>query len=251
MLGYTEAELKAHAFTEFTHPDNITANLAGIQRVERGEMSTFRMEKRYLHKDGSVVWADMSTVFVRDAVGNPCYLVTHSADITERKQAEETLRKINRTLQAYSHSNQALLHATDETAYLQEVCKIIVEDCGHSMVWAGFAEDDDAKTVAAGRRAGFEEGYLETLQFTWADSERGRGPTGTAIRTGQVSACRNMLTDPAFLPWREQALRRGYAASLALPLLAGDRAFGALDHLFPRTGPILGRRSRAAEQAGE
>jgi hypothetical protein len=76
--------------------------------------------------------------------------------------------------------------------------------------------------------AGFEEGYLQTLRLTWADTERGRGPTGTAIRTGRVCACPNMLTDPAFAPWREQALQRGYASSIALPLLEGGKAFGAL-----------------------
>jgi signal transduction histidine kinase len=76
--------------------------------------------------------------------------------------------------------------------------------------------------------AGFEEGYLETLKLTWADSERGRGPTGMAIRTGQVSVCRNMLTDPRFAPWREQALSRGYMSSIVFPMLGEGRAFGAL-----------------------
>ncbi len=76
--------------------------------------------------------------------------------------------------------------------------------------------------------AGFEDGYLETLGITWSDSERGRGPTGTAIRTGAMTACPNMLTDPAFLPWREQAIKRGYASSIAFPLIAANKAFGAI-----------------------
>ena len=86
----------------------------------------------------------------------------------------------------------------DEQAYLDAICRIIVEDCGHKMVWIGYAEDDDAKTVKPVAYSGFEEGYLETLKITWADTERGRGPTGTAIRTGKVSMCKNMLTDPKF-----------------------------------------------------
>jgi putative methionine-R-sulfoxide reductase with GAF domain len=59
--------------------------------------------------------------------------------------------------------------------------------------------------------------------------ERGRGPTGTAIRTGKVSMCRNMLTDPHFAPWREQAIKRGYASSIVLPLMADGKAFGAIN----------------------
>jgi PAS domain S-box-containing protein len=150
-------------------------------------------------------------------------------DITERKHAEEKLHKLNRTLRAISNSNHALVRATDEGTYLREVCRISVEDCGYAMVWVGFAENDEAKTVRPVASAGFEEGYLETLKITWADTERGRGPTGTAIRTGQASVCPNMLTDPDFLPWREQAIRRNYASSVVLPLLADGKAFGALN----------------------
>ena len=150
-------------------------------------------------------------------------------DITERKHAEEELHKLNRTLRALSNSNQALIRATDEESYLQEVCRIIIEDCRYAMVWVGFTENDEAKTVRTVASAGFEEGYLETLKITWADTERGRGPTGTAIRTGRVTVCPNMLTDPDFLPWREQAIRRNYASSVVLPLLADGKAFGALN----------------------
>ena len=89
------------------------------------------------------------------------------------------------------------------------------------MVWIGFAENDEEKSVRPVASAGFEKGYLETMDITWADTERGRGPTGTAIRTGKPCACTDMLTDPKFAPWRDQAVRRGYASSLVLPLLDG------------------------------
>jgi PAS domain S-box-containing protein len=150
------------------------------------------------------------------------------ADITERKRAEEQLQKLNRTLQALSNSNQALMHATDEPTLLQQVCRIVTEVCGYAMVWIGFAENDANKTVRPVAHAGFDEGYLETMRITWADTERGRGPTGIAIRTGQPSMCRNMRTDPAFLPWREEAIKRGYACSLVVPLKEGDKPFGAI-----------------------
>jgi PAS domain S-box-containing protein len=149
-------------------------------------------------------------------------------DITERKKKEEDLQKLNRTLKAHNKSSQAMMRAMDEKQYLKEVCKIITEDCGHMMVWIGYAENDDSKTVTPVASAGFEEGYLEHLDITWADTQRGRGPTGTAIRTGKPSGCRNMLTDPDFLPWREEAIKRGYASSQVLPLLNENRAFGAM-----------------------
>ncbi|HEX3014291.1 MAG TPA: PAS domain S-box protein [Methanobacterium sp.] len=92
----------------------------------------------------------------------------------------------------------------------------------------GYPHEDEAKTVRPVAYSGFEEGYLETLNITWADTECGRGPTGTAIRTGKPSACKNMYLDPKFEPWRENAIKRGYASSLVLPLKMYGKVFGAL-----------------------
>ena len=142
--------------------------------------------------------------------------------------ANEELQRLNRTLRAISNSDQAMMRAKDETELLNAACKIIVEDCGHKMVWIGYAEDDEAKSVKPVASAGFEKGYLETLRLTWADTERGQGPTGTAIRTGKTSICKNMLTDPKFKPWRKEAVKRGYASSIVLPLKNVHKIFGAL-----------------------
>ena len=150
-------------------------------------------------------------------------------DVSVLKQQEDEIRQLNRTLKALSNSNQAMLHAENEADLLNEACRIIVDDCGFAMVWIGYAENDRRKSVRPVASAGFEQGYLDKLNITWADTEHGRGPTGTAIRTKNPSRCNNMLTDPAFAPWREAALERGYASSLVLPLLSGDRAFGALN----------------------
>ena len=146
--------------------------------------------------------------------------------VHDRREAQ--LRRSNRTLRAHSHSDQAMIHAVGEQEYLNAVCRIIIEDCGHAMVWIGYAEEDENKTVRPVAHAGFDAGYLETLKITWADTERGRGPTGIAIRTGKPSLCRNMLTDPNFEPWRAEAVKRGYASSLVLPLTEEGRVFGAM-----------------------
>ncbi len=149
-------------------------------------------------------------------------------DVTEAKKREKELVRLNRTLTALGKSSQAMMRAADETEYMNEVCRIVVEDCGHAMVWIGFAQHDEKKTVRPVAFSGFEAGYLETLNITWADNERGSGPTGTAIRTAKQSECKNMLVDPDFAPWRDEAARRGFAASIAFPLTADNNAFGAI-----------------------
>jgi PAS domain S-box-containing protein len=150
-------------------------------------------------------------------------------DITERKHKEDKLRQLNRVLRALSDSNQAMMRSTGESDYMNEVCRLIIDDCGYAMVWIGLAQDDENKTVRPVAQAGFEEGYLETVNITWSDTERGRGPTGTAIRTGKPAVCRNILTDPNFEPWRKEALKRGYASSIVIPLISNDRTLGAIN----------------------
>jgi PAS domain S-box-containing protein len=190
------------------------------------------------HREFRVVWPDVSAHWIAShgrvyfqGEGDqrrPLRFVGANQDITQRRQREEQLHNLNRTLKAHSKSDQALMRAQGEAEYLKQICRIVIENCGHAMVWVGFAEEDEARTVRPAAQAGFEEGYLETLNVTWADTERGRGLTGTAIRTGQPCMCRNMMTDPTFAPWRAEASIRGYASSLVLPLLAEGRAFGAL-----------------------
>ncbi|MGB7537027.1 MAG: PAS domain S-box protein, partial [Anaerolineales bacterium] len=156
------------------------------------------------------------------------YANLYAIDITERRRKEAELARVNRMLKAISESNQAMMRARNESDFMEEACRIVVESCGHAMVWIGMAQQDEGRTVRPVAYSGFDEGYLDTLHVTWADSERGRGPTGTAIRTGKISQCRNMRTDPAFAPWCAEALKRGYASSIALPLLGEERAFGAV-----------------------
>ncbi len=175
---------------------------------------------------------------LKEGFENPVCRQGTEYDINEHVKREEELERLNRTLKALSDSSKALMRVTEESEYLKEVCKIIIEDCGHKMVWIGYAEDDEYKSVRPVAYAGFEEGYLETLNISWADTERGNGPTGRAIRTGTINTCRNMLNDPLFEPWREDAIRRGYASSIVFPLKEGTKSFGAISIYSPQPDPF-------------
>lgn len=76
--------------------------------------------------------------------------------------------------------------------------------------------------------AGFNDQTLQSIQQRWDESKIGRGPTGTCIRTGQMSICNDIRTDPHFLPWREEALSYGLASSIVFPLKNSERTFGAI-----------------------
>jgi len=144
-------------------------------------------------------------------------------------QALGRLERANRTLRTLSETNQALIRATDETALLERACRIAVKFGGYRMAWIGFAEHDAQKSVRPVAWHGVESAYLESLRITWADEARGRGPTGSAIRTGKLCIARNVLDDPAYAPWRAAALEHGYASSIALPLRTNGDVLGALN----------------------
>ena len=161
---------------------------------------------------------------VREAVA----YISIVRDITERKRAEQELRRVNRTLRTISKCNQVTVRAADECHLLDNICGILVRSGGYRMAWVGYAENDEGRSVRPVAHAGFEEGYLQTASITWADTESGREPTGAAIRTGKPVVARDIQADHSLAPWREEALKRGYASTIALPVLLNAHVLGAL-----------------------
>ena len=93
MLGYSEEELTILKFTEITHPDDIKLGVELTQKLYRGEIPSFSVEKRYMKKNGEVLQARLIASLFRDMKGHPVYSIAMIEDITERKRAEESLRE--------------------------------------------------------------------------------------------------------------------------------------------------------------
>ena len=98
MLGHTPPELVGVAFTDFTHPDDVQADLALFEAVMRGECDNYQLEKRYLRHDGREVDVLLSTAVVRDDEGAPVQFIAEVIDITERKQFRQQLQEANARL---------------------------------------------------------------------------------------------------------------------------------------------------------
>lgn len=88
LLGYTERELLANDFQSITHPDDLEQDMKFVVRMLAGEISTYRLEKRYFHRSGRIVWALLSVSLARDSRGQPLYFVSQIQDITEQKEIE-------------------------------------------------------------------------------------------------------------------------------------------------------------------
>jgi PAS domain S-box-containing protein len=101
LLGYSEGELLATTFDAVTHPeDRATTARDSVQRLFAGELKSYQTDKRYLHKLGHVVWGALSVSVVRDTAGAPRYFIAQVQDITERKRAEESLRRAQDELES-------------------------------------------------------------------------------------------------------------------------------------------------------
>lgn len=228
LLGFTAEELQhktLHDLTPSADRDGLRAFLprVGSAGTNRGRTA----EQQFIRRNGQLIWAKVTGNALRGASGEVLALVGLVEDITARKRAEVEERRFLRSLHALNECNQMMVRAEDELELLRAICRIIVEQSDYRMAWVGFAESDAAKTLRPVAQAGLPEGYLETLHLTWADTEKGRGPAGMAIRTRQHFVVQNVATEP-FFPWRDEAIRHHCAAGISLPLLRDNQAFGAL-----------------------
>ncbi len=226
LYGYSRTEALGKIITdllktEFSKPLPEIFDELMLKNQWEGELIHHR-------KDGTIVEVLSLWTLHKDKENNPVAVIEVNNDITNRKRKEQELQKLNRVLNALGKSSQVMMHSKNEIQYINEVCKILVQDCGHSLVWIGYAGNDKDKTVFPIAHYGFNDGYIENLRISWGENDMGNGPTGTAIRTGKPVMCRNIYNDPCFEPWRDGAINNGYNSSIALPLVLEGKAIGAL-----------------------
>ncbi len=202
----------------FTEPDRAAA--AYRLGFELGAVTDYPLTIR--HRDGRLIDVVCNASVFRDDSGRVAGVFAAARDVTMRVAAEEELRATNRRLALLSATNQALLRTEAEADLLHDVCELITRVGGYRMAWIG-RPVPEGKRVVPLAESGFEQGYLQRADITWDDSmTRGRGPTGRAVRERTVQYCRDFLRDPAMEPWRADAIKRGYASSLAVPFTVED-----------------------------
>lgn len=231
-FGYTEAEILGRHVVGTLVPEieNGGRDLRPLIDQICADPTTFEHNiNQNVRRNGEKVWIAWTNKFAFDNQGRVEGILSIGSDITDLKRAEDELYKQNRALRVLSECNQAMIHAADESELLSRICSLVTDIGGYRWAWVGYVEQDETRSVRPVAQSGFEEGCLETLQVTWAETEHGCNPTGTAIRTGQPCITHSTLTDPNHAPWRSEALTRGCVSSLVLPLISDGRVFGALN----------------------
>ncbi|MDD3320407.1 MAG: PAS domain S-box protein [Paludibacter sp.] len=117
MLGYSDTELLHTSFHKVTYPDDVSLSNSYIEKIVDGKTNDACFEKRYLCKDGKIIWGEVSTALLKDADGKSLYLITHIIDITERKLAEKEIQESAERYKALLTNLEAgiVVHAPDSS----------------------------------------------------------------------------------------------------------------------------------------
>jgi PAS domain S-box-containing protein len=121
LIGYEADELVGTGFHDIAHPDDYDPDLHYVPWMRAGEISQYEVEKRLVHANGHVIWAQITNSIVRDGNDRPLYLITQVQDITERKRAERQLLESRERLQAIVDNTTAIISVKDRDGRFQLV----------------------------------------------------------------------------------------------------------------------------------
>jgi diguanylate cyclase (GGDEF)-like protein/PAS domain S-box-containing protein/hemerythrin-like metal-binding protein len=150
LFGYSREEIVAQhlSWQQLVHPEHLKEGLSLVKQLLSGEIADFKLELRYLHKEGEVIWGSLQVALIRDQTGAPEYMVAAIQDITDRKQAEQTISFMayhdkltglpNRAL-LFDRLSQAMSRAKRNSKYVAllfadlDGFKAVNDECGHEV----------------------------------------------------------------------------------------------------------------------
>lgn len=226
--GYTEEEClgRNHRFIKSDeHSPEFYQNLWAT--ITSGK--TWHGQLKNTTKSGGYYWVDATIVPFMDNRKKPFRYDSILTDITSQKDNHVLIEKTNRNLQTLSQCNEAIVKSLSEKSLLNEICQVIVEEnfdvCA---AWVGYKMDDSGLTVSQQAQFGFDDSYIKQPACTWNDNATGCGPVGLSIKTAQPVIINDVLTDPRYTAWQDDARQQGYLSCIVLPLFDHRHVLGVV-----------------------
>jgi PAS domain S-box-containing protein len=146
----------------------------------------------------------------------------------QQELANEPIIQLNRLYATLSQINRVIARVHDKDTLFKDICTVSVNYGQFSMAWIGFANETN-QFISPVAFAGIEQGYLTKVKISISDNELGKGPTGTAFREGRCICCQDVATDSNMLPWRNEALKRGFRALASVPIRQNSDVIGVFN----------------------
>ncbi|MEI6556294.1 MAG: PAS domain S-box protein [Paludibacter sp.] len=180
-------------------------------------------EYKMIRKDGSLLPVSIyATHVVREnhRVGLRGIIV----DTTEQKNQESKIVRIARLYSFQSQINHAIVVSNSFYELFQTICDVAIQYGQLRMSWVGIYNETE-KLLKPSNHAGYNENYIENLNIYPGKGSTGKGPTGIAFLEKRVVICNDIENDPLMLPWRDEALKRGYLSSFSAPIFKNNKPF--------------------------
>ena len=234
MFGYSSAEMIGTSIRRIVPADRQDQEDRILQAISRGERVD-QLETVRLAKDGRLIEVSITAAPIKDAHGKIVGISKIARDISPLLQREREAAQLSRLYKALSQINQAIVWNRSRDELLPKICRILVEDAGFTLAWIGWHEPETQRIMPLAVSGG-DEDYVRSIRVYADERPEGRGPTGTAFRSGTPRISNDLQADPATLPWRDRMLRHNLRAAAAIPIREQGSVRGALTVYSNRAG---------------
>jgi len=222
MLGYSRSELLGSRFQDVTHAEDQAKPRQVLDAQLAGERDHDHLEKRFVRRDGCVVWALLSTSMVRDPQGNPLYQISQIQNITNQKHAEQELQDRVADLELLSQIGSRIAADLDLDTVLTSAAELLHESFGYYQVFILEVDREAGELVVKTGSGGFTEyiaeGYRQGLD---------EGIIGWAASRGETVLVNDVEADPRYLnQFPDEVLSK---SELSVPIRMGGDVIGVID----------------------
>ncbi|MEC5166816.1 PAS domain S-box-containing protein [Flavobacterium sp. PL11] len=227
LYGFTfeQIENDSNKIFNLIHPQDLQRLMLSIKET-KSKLIPLKGEYRYYHPIKGLVWHNVNSLPIVEKEGT---IICHGTvtDVTDRIHAEQKVARANRLYLFITQINQMIVRTKDQETLFADACSIAVNIGQFKMAWIGLVDADTHEVVPA-MIAGDDNGYFTKIQSISVNDEPvGRGPAGRSIREVKSIVSNDIANDYMMIPWREEALARGYLSMMSVPIKKFGNVIGS------------------------
>ncbi|HLV44646.1 MAG TPA: PAS domain S-box protein [Aggregatilineales bacterium] len=180
ITGYSREEMLQLNFREITHPDDLVGDVALLERAFAGELDTLSRDKRYIRKDGEVIWVRVTVTIIRNEDGSPRHLISVTEDITERHLFQQREQEQRELAEALRRTTAALVRRLELDDVLEQIIVSLDRVVPYDAVAITLIEDDSLRMVRSRGFDRYDNDLTDTLELPGEQLQQLKAVTSTA-----------------------------------------------------------------------